>query len=94
MRSAGAGDPTVLYVLAVLQSVMAFAVTDERIVDNPVRAVRKPARAIERDVPPVPPVLVGRMRVLMLARSPENGLRYALIVTLFAYEGLRSEEAQ
>jgi integrase len=92
MRSAGAGDPTVLYVLAVLQSVMAFAVTDERIAENPVRSVRKPARTVERDVPPVPPVLVERMRVLMLARSPTNGLRDALIVTLIAYEGLRPEE--
>lgn len=35
MRGAGAGDPTVLYVLAVVQSVMAFAVTDERIAENP-----------------------------------------------------------
>jgi integrase len=92
MRAAGAGDPTVLYVLAVLQSVMAFAVTDERIAENPVRSVRKPARAVERDVPPVPPLLVERIRVLMLARSTTNGVRDALIVTLIAYEGLRPEE--
>jgi integrase len=75
-----------------LQSVMAFAVTDERIAENPVRSVRKPARTVERDVPPVPPVLVERMRLIMLARSPTNGLRDALIVTLIAYEGLRPEE--
>jgi len=92
MRDAGAGDPTVLYVLAVLQSVMAFAVIDERIIENPVRSVRKPARSVERDVPPVPPLLVERMRVLMLARSTTNGVRDALIVTLLAYEGLRPEE--
>jgi integrase len=92
MRDAGAGDPTVLYVLAVLQSVMAFAVTDEQIAENPVRSVRKPARAVERDVPPVAPVLVERMRVLMLARNMTNGVRDALIVTLIAYEGLRPEE--
>jgi integrase len=92
IRAAGAGDPTVLYVLAVLQSVMAFAVTDERIAENPVRSVRKPARAVERDVPPVPPLLVERIRVLMLARSTTNGVRDALMVTLIAYEGLRPEE--
>jgi integrase len=92
MRAAGAGDPTVLYVLAVLQSVMAFAVTDERITENPVRSVRKPARTVERDVPPVPPILVEQMRLLMLARSETNGMRDALIVTLIAYEGLRPEE--
>lgn len=83
MRGAGAGDPTVLYALAVLQAVMAFAVTDERIADDPVRSVHKPARTVERDVPPV---LVERMRVLMLARSTTNGLRDALIVTLIAHD--------
>jgi hypothetical protein len=36
--------------------------------------VRKPARTVERDVPPVPPVLVERMRVLMLARSTTTGV--------------------
>jgi integrase len=92
MRAAGAGDPTVLYVLAVLQSVMAFAVTDELIAENPVRSVRKPPRAVERDVPPVPPLLVEQIRVLMLSRSTTNGPRDALIVTLIAYEGLRPEE--
>jgi integrase len=91
MRVAGAKDPTVLYALAVLQSVMSFAVTDERIGENPVRSVRKPARAVERDVPPIAPATVERMRVLMLVRG-NNGLRDALIVTLIAYEGLRPEE--
>jgi hypothetical protein len=49
-----------------------------------VRSVRKPARSVERDVPPVPPLLVERMRVLMLARSTTNGVRDALIVLLLA----------
>jgi integrase len=92
MRKAGAGDPTILYSLAVLQSVMAFAKTDERITENPVGAVRKPARAVERDVPPVAPVTVERMRVLMRARHKQHGVRDALIVELIAYEGLRPEE--
>ena len=68
------------------------AVTDEQITENPVRSVRKPARTVERDVPSVPPVLVERMRVLMLTHSKTSGLRDALIVTLIAYEGLRPEE--
>jgi hypothetical protein len=54
MRGAGAGAGAALYALAVLQSVKAFAVTDERIADNPVRSVRKPARTVERDVPAGP----------------------------------------
>lgn len=97
MRKAGAGDPTVRYVLAVLQSVMSFAVTDERVTENPVRAVRKPARAVERDVPPVAPASVERMRVLLRARGRrkgvrDHGVRDALIVSLIAYQGLRPEE--
>jgi integrase len=91
MRKAGAGDPTILYVLAVLQSVMAFAKT-ERISENPVAAVRKPARAVERDVPPVAPAAVERMRVLLRARHKQHGVRDALIVALIAYQGLRPEE--
>jgi integrase len=98
MRRGGAGDPTILYALAVLQSVMSFAVTDERIAENPVRSVRKPARAVERDVPPVAPEAVERMRVLLRARGRRPGVRAhgardALIVSLIAYQGLRPEEA-
>lgn len=97
MRKAGAGDPTILYALAVLQSVMSFAIADERIVENPVKAVRKPAKAVERDVPPVAPATVEKMRVLMRARGrrkgvKDNGARDALLVTLIAYQGLRPEE--
>jgi integrase len=97
MRRAGAGDPTILYALAVLQSVMTFAIADERLVENPVKAVRKPAKAVERDVPPIAPATVERMRVLLHARGKrkgvrDNGARDALIVALIAYQGLRPEE--
>jgi len=92
IRKAGAGDPTILYALAVLQSVMAFARTDERITENPVGAVRKPARGVERDVPPVAPPTVERMRVLLRVRHEQHGIRDALIVALIAYQGLRPEE--
>lgn len=93
MRRAGAGDATILYALAVLQSVLSFAVAEERIAENPVRAVRKPAKAVERDVPPVAPARVEAMRVLFGAQSSRNGVRDATMVSLLAYAGLRPEEA-
>ena len=42
MRRAGAGDPTLLQVLAVLQAIFAYAVSMERVSDNPVSRVAKP----------------------------------------------------
>jgi integrase len=92
MRRAGAGDATIVYALAVLQSVLSFAVAEGRIVENPVRAVRKPSKAVERDVPPVAPAQVEAMRVLLRARSTRTGVRDAAIISLLAYEGLRPEE--
>jgi integrase len=62
-----------------------------------VKAVRKPAKAVERDVPPVSPAAVEQMRVLLQARGKrkgvrDHGARDALIVTLIGYMGLRPEE--
>jgi hypothetical protein len=42
MRRAGAGDPTLLQVLAVLQAIFAYAVTTDRLTHNAVRRVTKP----------------------------------------------------
>ena len=81
MRHAGAGDPTVRQVLAILQSILSYAVAEDRIQDNPVRKVTKPRQAVAREVPPVPPATVERLRA-----------RDALMVSVLAYAGLRPQE--
>ena len=85
MRRSGAGDPTVRQVLAILQSILSYAVTEDRIQDNPVRKVAKPRQAIAREVPPVPPATVERLRARLSARD-------ALMVSVLAYAGLRPQE--
>jgi hypothetical protein len=52
MRRAGAGDPTLLQVLAVLQAIFAHAVSIDRVSDNPVSRVAKPRQPGGREVPP------------------------------------------
>jgi integrase len=85
MRRAGAGDPTLLQVLAVLQAIFAYAVATEKVSDNPVRRVTKPKQAGGREVPPVPPVTVERLRARL-------GALDALMVSVLAYAGLRPQE--
>ncbi len=85
MRRAGAGDATVLQVLAVLQALFSFAVTTERISDNPVRRVTKPRQSRGREVAPVPPATVEQLRARL-------GARDALMVSVLAYAGLRPQE--
>jgi hypothetical protein len=46
-----AGDPTLLQVLTVLQAIFAYAVTTDRVTDNPVRRVAKPRQPGGREVP-------------------------------------------
>jgi integrase len=85
MRVAGAGDPTIIKTLGVLQSVLAYAVVDGRISENSVRKVTKPRQAVGRRVAPVPPELVERLRARL-------GARDAMIVAVLAYAGLRPQE--
>jgi len=85
MRVAGAGDPTIIKTLGVLQSILAYAVVEGRVADNPVRKVTKPRQAVERRVAPVPPELVERLRARL-------GARDAMIVSVLAYAGLRPQE--
>jgi integrase len=86
MRRAGAGEPTVRYALAVLQSILRFAATEGRIDSNPAAAVTKPPAHRSRQVAPVPPETVERLRGLL-------GHRDATIVSVLAYAGLRPQEA-
>lgn len=82
----GVGEPTVRKVLAVLQSVLSLAVTEERIDSNPVAKIKKPRRAIARKVEPISPEIVEQIRSKL-------GQRDATLVSLLAYAGLRPGEA-
>jgi integrase len=85
MRRAGAGDATVRAALAVLQSVYALAVAEERVEANPVERVKKPPATVERQVPPIAPERIELLRASFDART-------ATIITLLGYQGLRPEE--
>lgn len=85
MRKAGAGDPTLLQVLAVLQAIFAYAVATEHVSENPVARVTKPKQSGGREVPPVAPATVERLRARL-------GARDALMVSVLAYSGLRPQE--
>ncbi len=85
MRRDGAGDPTIRQVLAILQSIFTYAVADDRVAENPVRKVTKPRQAGGREIPPVPPAIVERLRARV-------GARDALMVSVLAYAGLRPQE--
>ncbi|MEA2131973.1 MAG: hypothetical protein QOJ85_4864 [Solirubrobacteraceae bacterium] len=85
MRRAGAGAPTLLQVLAVLQAIFAHAVTTDRVTDNPVSRVAKPRQPGGREVPPVPPATVEQLRARL-------GPADALMVSVLAYAGLRPQE--
>lgn len=102
MRRAGAGEQTVRTTLAVLQSILAFALAEERVAENVVRRVRKPSRHVTREVPPIAPAQVEQLRALLTGgftfdlgkrrvRRPPDPVS-ATIVSLLAYEGLRPEE--
>lgn len=89
MSGAGLGDPTILKAFTMLQSVLSFAVVEERIRFNPAREVRKPKQRRTRKVEPVAPEVVEALRARLLDRR-HGGLRDATIVSLLAYGGLRT----
>ncbi len=72
MRQANAGEPTIRYTLAVLQSILRFAVVEGRIEFNPVAAVTKPRVRRSRQVEPVPPATVERLRGLLNDETPRS----------------------
>jgi hypothetical protein len=97
MRRAGAGEQTVRTTLAVLQSILAFALTEERVPENVVRKVRKPRPDVAREVPAIAPAQVEQLRALLAGgftvdlgkrriRRPPDPVS-ATIVSLLAYQG-------
>ncbi len=86
LSTAGAGDPTIAKALAILQSILSFAVIKQKITVNPVARVRKPSIAPTREVRPIPPAAVEDLRARL-------GSRDATLVSVLAYAGLRPQEA-
>ena len=72
MRRADAGEQTVRTTLAVLQSILAFALTEERVPENVVRKVRKPRPDIAREVPAIAPAQVEQLRALLAGGSERD----------------------
>jgi integrase len=87
LRRDGAGDPTIRKVLSLLQSVLSRAVILGKAPANPVAAIRKPAQRRARAVKPLAPAMVERLR----REIPDE--RYATLVSVLAYAGLRPGEA-
>jgi integrase len=77
-------------VLTILGGVLQHAVEWGRIPANPARVVRKPSARPNRQVRPLPPATVERMRAHLLARGR---VRDATLVSVLAYAGLRPGEA-
>jgi integrase len=92
MRKAGAGEPTVRRCLAVLQSMLRLAVTEQRIAVNPVDLVEKPSGLPDGQIEPIAPATVEAMRRAALARRGPLGVTDAFIIAVLAYAGLRPQE--
>ncbi len=105
LHGAGAGEPTILKALMLLQGILQHAVAWRRIAANPVKAVRKPRSRRLRAVRPLAPIVVERMRAHFIGRltsrshlnrgdyNHTRNQRDATLVSLLAYAGLRPQEA-
>ncbi len=86
LLAGGVGEATVRRALAVLQSILTMAVTEELIASNPVAKVKKPVRVIARRVEPWPPAAVEQLRAAL-------SIGHATLISVLAYAGLRPGEA-
>jgi integrase len=93
LEADGVGQPTIYRALALLQGILRRAVEWRRIGHNPVKAVQKPKVRRHREVRPLPPIAVERLRAVA-AKRRKHGARDALLIGLLAYAGLRPQEAQ
>jgi integrase len=84
--AAGAGPIAVRQALDLLGSLLQAAVELERIPSNPARRVRKARLPRRREVRPLAPITVERMRAAVDQRD-------GTLVTVLAYAGLRPGEA-
>jgi integrase len=86
LEHGGAGAPTVIKALALLQGILGRAVVRGRIPANPVREIKKPRQRQTRDPSPLAPQVVEAIRAQLDQRD-------ATLVSLLAYQGLRPDEA-
>ena len=82
MRGAGAGEPTIRVALALLQSILRLAVTEERIASDPVGLIEKPSSLPDGGLDPIPPAIVETTRRAAIARRGPLGAVDAFIVGL------------
>ncbi len=92
LEADGVGQPTIYRALALLQGILRRAVEWRRIGHNPVKAVQKPKVRRQREVRPLPPLTVERLRAVVAERR-KHGVRDAVMIGLLAYAGLRPQEA-
>jgi integrase len=90
LHSAGVGDAAIRKSMVILQGVLQRAVEWEWLSRNPVAGVRKPSGRRKRQIEPLPPQVVERIRHHLLENA---GLADAVLVSLLAYAGLRPGEA-
>jgi integrase len=94
LEADGVGLPTVHRALVQLQGVLRCAVEWRRIGHNPVKSVKKPKVRRYREVRPLSPLTVERLRVAAAGRRRKHGPRDAALIAVLAYAGLRPQEAQ
>jgi integrase len=92
LEAAGVGKPTIARALTLLQGALQRAVEWRRIASNPVKVVRKPTVRRYRDVRPLAPEIVERLRSAA-AKRRRHGPRDATLIAVLAYAGLRPQEA-
>lgn len=84
--AAGAGRTSVLKALTLLGGILQRAVEGERIARNPARLVRKASRPSRREVRPLAPATIERLRSACRPRD-------AALISVLGYAGLRPQEA-
>jgi integrase len=85
LERGGVGTATVVKALAVVQSILSFAIVEEHLELNPMAAVAKPFYEREREPHVFLPIEVERIRARVDAKS-------AALIALLAYAGPRPEE--
>jgi integrase len=81
--------------LMLLSGVFSECVRWRRISINPIREMRKPSAIPQRSARPIPPLVIERLRQILLAGTEEEitGEVSACLVSLLSYAGLRPQEA-
>lgn len=87
LHAAGAGDPTVIKAMALLQGILKRAVVRGLLMSNPMLVVDKPRQARPRRFEPLDPATIEAIRDNLA--NPRD----RLLVSLMGYQGLRPDEA-